>query len=274
MADVNEMRRLVGEFSELARTTRLASEKLVKARKEQIREEEVARGRAEFARHFKALCERLGGPYLPPMQPDFAAAIKGLKSLESVRNAIDTEIAAAKIHASAEADRIEANLKTIRLVDKPTLFPDVAALAIKAHDDLVAVIAQRVDAEQRRQDAERERIRAEEAARLDREIAAAEPKVTGEQGHTLQDSSRELSHALASKPDAMQHAREAAAAIEGPPPLTLGTICDRLGLTVTADLLARLGYPHTQQRQAKLYREADFAPICLALAAHCVRAAG
>jgi putative phage-type endonuclease len=249
MADVNEMRRLVGEFRELARGTRLASEKLVKARKEQIREEEVQRGSKALAEHVIALCERIGGPYIPPIPFGFAGAIKGLKSLDSVRNAIDTELARCKIEASALADKIDANLKAIAAANAPHLFADKAVLVLKAPDDLAAIITTRVLAEA-------ERLENEVAARGRARASAALPAAT-------------LGTAETPAPDK----REAAPNTEQPT-LTLGTICDRIGLTVTADLLARLGYPHTQVRASKCYRDADFAPICLALAAHLVRAAG
>lgn len=170
MSDVETMRRMVADFRDLARTTRLASEKLVKQRKEQIREEEVARGHGAMVEHLAALNKRLGGAYIAGLAAgSFGAVIKGLKSLDSVRNAIDTELARAKIEASALADKIDANLKAIAAAGAPTLFPDKAALVLKAADDLAAIIAQRLAAEQKRQDDERERIRAEEQQRADRE---------------------------------------------------------------------------------------------------------
>lgn len=165
MADVETMRRMVAEFRELARTTRLASEKLVKQRKEQIREEEVRRGADALRSHIVRLNERLGGAYMPIVPANFPGVIKGLKTLDSVRNAIDTELARAKIEASALADTIDANLKTIAAAGAATLFPDMATLVHKAPDDLAAVIEQRLAAESKRQEAERERIREQERAR-------------------------------------------------------------------------------------------------------------
>lgn len=166
MADVEMMRRTVAEFRELARSTRLASEKLVKARKEQIREDEVQRGARALAEHVKALNDRLGGQYVVAAgSANFGHAIKGLKTLDSVRNAIDTELARCKIEASATADLIDANLRAMSTGSEGLcgLFPDMKALAFKHPDDLAAVIAQRVAARKASLEAERERIRAEEA---------------------------------------------------------------------------------------------------------------
>lgn len=175
MGDVEQMRRMVAEFRELARTTRLASEKLVAARKVQIREEEVMRGTRELGRHLKALNDRLGaGNFMPDVPLNFAAVIKGLKTLDSVRNAIDTELARAKIEASALADKIDANLKAMSTGSEGFcgLFPDMKALALKEPDDLSAVIAQRVAQRKASLESERQRIAAEEAARIERERAA------------------------------------------------------------------------------------------------------
>ena len=109
MSDVELMRRTVAELRELARTTRLASEKLVKQRKEQIREEEVHRGATAMRQHLMRLNERLGGAFMPIVPADFPGVIKGLKSLDSVRNAIYTELSRAKIEASETADKNDSN---------------------------------------------------------------------------------------------------------------------------------------------------------------------
>lgn len=52
------------------------------------------------------------------------------------------------------------------------------------------------------------------------------------------------------------------------PTLTLGTISDRLGLTVRSELLASLGFQATQVKAAKMYRESDWPAICDALCNH------
>jgi predicted phage-related endonuclease len=178
MADVETMRRMVAEFRDLARTARLASEKLVKQRKEQIREEEVQRGARAVGAHIVALNKRLGGLYMPGVAANFGGVIKGLKTLDSVRNAIDTELARAKIAANEVADRIDANIKAIGATGAPSLFADFATLVLKAPDDLAAVIAQRLHAEQQRQEAERARIRAEEAQRAEQQRNTEAAKAT------------------------------------------------------------------------------------------------
>lgn len=224
MANVEAMRTTVATLRNLARDTRLASEKLVAARKQQIREDEVRRGRDAFAAHFRALCDRLGGPLLPPMTPDFGAAIKSLRTLDSVRNAIDTTLANAKIAANELADKVQANLKTIDAatptVQLARLFHDRNTLVLKDADAVKAIVANRVAEfqaeEQRRLDAERERIRAEEQQRvareeqqrLEREAQEARDRIRNEQaqqqrqGYTAAPDSQQVLKAEPARADA------------------------------------------------------------------------
>ncbi len=171
MSNVETMRRMVADFRDIARTARLASEKLVKQRKEQIREEEVQRGRSAAAQHTVELNNRIGYRYMPDVPHDVAGAIKGLKTLDSVRNAVDTEIARFKIAANEVADRIAVNMRALVAAGDAAAFPDAATLVLKAPEDLQAIIAQRAAEAQRKLDAARERIRAEETARAEREAA-------------------------------------------------------------------------------------------------------
>ena len=124
-------------------------------------------GASKLAQHIRELNAAMPADYMPQVPADFGGVIKGLKSVDSIRNAVDTELANAKIRASEIANRIHANVKTLQ--DSGLVVHDAPALVLKAPDDLAAVIAQRKAVEQARLEAERERIRAEEAARLERE---------------------------------------------------------------------------------------------------------
>jgi hypothetical protein len=76
---------------------------------------------------------------------------------------VNDELPRAKIEASNIATRIHANVKTLKA--SGLVVTDAAVLVLKAPDDLAAIIATRKAAEQQRLEAERERIRQEEAAR-------------------------------------------------------------------------------------------------------------
>lgn len=179
MSDVEEMRRMVADLRNLARTTRLAREKDVAARKEQIRIELVQAGAKALADHVAALNVRLGKPYMPPVTADFAGAIKGKRTIDSLRDAVDTTLAHAKMAASATADRIQINLNTLRDLasDHKFLFADAAQIVLKATDDLETLVKARVAEHDRQEaakaEAQREKIRQEELARIEREQAEA-----------------------------------------------------------------------------------------------------
>ena len=170
MVDFEAMRRQVRDLKELARATRLATEKLVTARKEQIRGEIVAGGVAALQEHIAQLNASMPAPYMPRVTGDFAGVVKGKRTIDSLRGAVNDELARAKIAAGEIATRIHANVKTLQA--SGLVVHDAAALVLKAPDDLAAIIANRVTAEQQLQEAERERILAEVAAKLQREAEA------------------------------------------------------------------------------------------------------
>ena len=296
MVDFEAMRRQVRDLKELARATRLATEKLVTARKEQIRGEIVAGGVAALRDHIASLNTRLGKPYMPQVPADFGGVVKGKRTVDSLRNAVNTELARTKIEASAIADRIEANLKTLEA--SGLVVHDAAALVLKAPDDLAAIIANRVTAEQQRQEAERERIRFEELAKLQRETAA-QARAELDRQRAAEENERNQAAALtkqaqaAIKVDDVVDAEVPHGAVlpvaatptahiisllrddpepaerTGTPTLKLGQIAERLGFTLTADFLKGLGFePAATDQASKLYHEADFALILAALVRH------
>ena len=172
-ASIYELFRTMDEISDQARAVRLELDKLVKARKDAVRVEIVNEGRAALLEHIEALNRRLGKPYMPAAVADFAGAIKGKKNLASMRDAVAVTLANAKIAASAQADKIEGNLQSLRALakDHAFLFADTAQLVMKDNADLVLLINARIAdhkaAEEKRIEAERERIRREEAAKLE-----------------------------------------------------------------------------------------------------------
>lgn len=177
-ASIDELFRTMDDISAEARRVRLELDKLVKARKETIRGEIVAGGVAGLRDHIAALNARLGKPYMPAVPADFAGVIKGKRSIDSLRDAVDSELARAKIAASEIADRIDANLKYLRekAAAHTFLFADAATIVLKAHDDLKAMVTLRMVEHERteaaKEEARREQIRQEEAAKLQREAAA------------------------------------------------------------------------------------------------------
>lgn len=171
-ASIDEMRRTVALYAGQARTTRLILEKMVKTRKDTIRIEIQQAAKDAMSAHIATINQRLGKPYMPPITADFAGVMKGKKTIASLRDAVDTELARVKIEANAVADRIGINLNSLRDLakDHAFLFSDAGQIVLKANDDCIAIIKLRIAEHQateaKRIEAERERIRAEEAAKL------------------------------------------------------------------------------------------------------------
>ena len=185
-ASIDALFRTMDEISAEARRVRLDLDKLVKARKESMKAEIVASGVSALAKHIRELNAAMPANYMPTVPADFGGAIKGLRTIDSITNAVDTELARCKIAASEVANRIHVNVGKINAADAPGLFADMATLVLKQPDDLAAIIAQRLAAEQARKDAERERIRAEEAERLEREAKAEADRLERERAHAAQ----------------------------------------------------------------------------------------
>lgn len=183
VSSIDAMKRTKDMLHKLARDNRLMAEKLLEAEKVNRRVAIQDEGKKAYAEHVEALNKRLGKPYMPALPVDFVGVTKGLKSMDSAKDRVATELARAKIAANEVADRIDMNLKSLRelAADHAFLFSDTAQLVLKPNDDLVNLIKLRISehkaAEQAKLDAERERIRAEEEAKAK---AEAEAKVRAE----------------------------------------------------------------------------------------------
>lgn len=178
-ASIDELFRAIDSISSEARAKRLELERLVKARKDEIRAEIVNKARLEIADFLNTLNEGLSVPVAAPMtlSSELAGAIKGKKTVASVRDAAAQAVANAKIAASTQAARHRANLALLAAVGRPELFGDrVALVTDKATEDLQNLAKARVAAadalEQERMEKERERIRIEEEAKAKRQAEA------------------------------------------------------------------------------------------------------
>jgi putative phage-type endonuclease len=218
-SSIDELFRTIDAISEQARAKRLELDKLVKARKESIRVEILNEAKTAYMEHAGKLNTRLRGQYITSQAPDFAGAMKSKRTIDSLRGACNDLLAQSKIEANELADKIEINLRTIEQAGQPHLFHDKTSLALKAPDDLAAIIAQRVAEHERMEKEKEERIKAkaEEDARR---------KIEAEQRAELAKKNEE------SIPDANAAAR------------ALGVISDTVycgtGVLVDDDLINRL----------------------------------
>lgn len=286
-ASIDQLFKTIDDISAEARAVRLDLDKLVKARKESIRTEIVMDAGKELWKHCNGLKERIGRDLLPTQSADFAGAIKGKRTLESMRNAVATELANAKIKANAVADQISLNLQTIQgHADHEFLFADTAALVLKSPEDLAAVVQNRIAAhkakEAARIEAERERIAAEERAKAEAEAKrASDEAIARDKAATFAAQSIEAALVMAAqaKPEPVCEIVQidnsvGAASPLSPPTLRVGQICERLGFVVNSDFLRHLGFePAATDKAARLYHEQDFPRMCAVLVRHIQRVA-
>jgi predicted phage-related endonuclease len=108
--------------------------------------------------------------------PDFTAATKGKRTIESIQNAFDGELATAKIAIKAIEDRALCNLQILEgyADEYRFLFTDLATLLNKDSEDFAAIMKQRIGdqqaLEERKLAEQREKIRAEEEVRARQKI--------------------------------------------------------------------------------------------------------
>ena len=192
IAEIDRRKRLKDMLYKLARDNRLMAEKLMESEKQNRRGEILRSGQIALAEHVKKLNTRLGSlDAMPPIAGDFAGVMKGKRTISSLRDAVDTELARCKIAATETADLIDTNLKILRELagDHKALFADTKQIVLKQTDDLTALIKVRISDYKAEQDkkleAERARIRAEEQAKVEaaqrRKEAEEQAKAKAEQ---------------------------------------------------------------------------------------------
>lgn len=180
--DVDAFCRGLAEIGEHMRQARLAGEKQVKSRKDEIKLEIREKALNAFKDHCSQLNLRLGSVTLPAIHDGFSAAMKNKRTIATLQDAVDTELARLKIEANEWAEKILTNLDILREIATgyEGLFRDRQELVLKDSETVRLIAKQRVDEhkaeEQRKLEAERERIRQEEAARLEAEQKERERK--------------------------------------------------------------------------------------------------
>ena len=180
---IDELFRAIDSISAEARSKRLELEKLVKARKEAVRGEIAYAGRDAITEHYATINATLGEHAIAVPATIGAAlneAIKGKRTVASIRDAVDTAVASAKIAASQKADQVRAcvAVMTKHAKGNESLFADrVSLCASRSPEDLRNLITVRVSEHEAKQkakeEADRARIRQEEVAKLAAEAAKA-----------------------------------------------------------------------------------------------------
>ena len=174
---IDELFSSLDRISAHARETRLKVDKLVKAQELLVKTTIKQKAELALADHIAAINKTLGKVTLPHIISDFAGAMKSKRTIASLQDAVDTELARAKIDASQAADSIRLNLTSLAelAVDHAFLFNDVQQLVTKANDDLVTLIKFRISEHQQAEQAKADAKRIAEEQEAQR-LAAIKPE--------------------------------------------------------------------------------------------------
>jgi putative phage-type endonuclease len=286
---VFQAKRTKDMLHKLLRDHRLTSEKLLVAEKTNLRNKILFAAQKALAAHIEGWNGRLGKPYMPAISANFVEAMKGKRSIASLQDAADTELARAKIDSSAKADMIQRNLLVLHelAAGHGFLFSDAAQIVLKANDDFRSLVENRIAAhtadEAQKEAAQREQIRAEELAKIERETVAIAAELVAKAARLEAEQAEALVVAelvpapstvvtfgnLLTTREQFNKTYGVPSKATSLPTLKLGQISERMGFTLTADFLKLLGFePAASDRASKLYHEADFAHICAALVDH------
>ena len=253
--DIAELMRTIDHIREQLRAKRLTLQATVKDKKELIKAGILANAKQAFADHVAVLEKEIAPLRLVFQARDFAGAMKNKRTLATLQDAVDTELANGKIAVDAIAQAVRGRLAWYRehAADHEFLFADLQAIIQKPDEDFQMVVRTRIDNHKRIEDQKAEQARQAAAAQVDATPAAAEPA-------PAPAPAAQVTRIAAARP---------AAASSTPPTLRLGQISDRLGFPLTGEFLGKLGFaPAATDKSARLYHERDFPAICAALIDH------
>lgn len=277
VGDVEAMRRTVADLKDLARRTRLATERLVTAEKEARKTTIVMEAQHALETHVTELNKELSlqgaGQLHQPMKGFFAGHIKGLKSLDSMREKVTAALLGVKADANASAQRLRENRASLRREDGDWvfLFADFSQVGTKPAEDFAALahmrISQHQQAEAARLEAERERIRAEEAAKLQAQAAIEAAAKTEAPSASPEPVSESKAPETVIQQAQVAHVNESS---HDGDTLTLGQINALIApLKVDAAGLEQLGFmPSKTVKAAKHYQASSIPAMVQAMVTH------
>lgn len=165
---------IIDGLKEQLRTKRLALDKLVKSRKDAIKSLAVQNAKRELAAHIEAVNAALQPVCLPEIEADFVEVIKGKKTIKSMGEAINDEMARVKIEVNAQREKIAKNLAAFDDVarDHKFLFADLQDIIGKDGGDFVLYVQNRISTHETEQRKKREaELAAQQQAKVEAPVA-------------------------------------------------------------------------------------------------------
>lgn len=192
IASVSEAVRTLEQYASAFDKLGLTLEKAVKDQKEVIKAQIIGTAQAAYASHIASLNTELGNTPIPAAQPQFVAVIKNKRTLESIHNAVDTELAASKMTADSLARDYRQKKAWIaeNAKDFEFLLTDLRTIITKPAEDFEQTIKNRIT----------EYKAIESARKLDEEIRnakAAEPVLNSAHSAAIPNSGAMLNAIVA-----------------------------------------------------------------------------
>ena len=197
MSTVDEVVRTLDHIKKQLADKRLMLDKLVRSEKELRKAAIVTKASADFAAHIELLEAETKPIRLGIIGRNFGEAIKGLKSLESMQEKVDTALRDEKFAADQAAKDVRAKLAGFNKYAKgyEFLFPDLQALMAKPFEDFTLTITSRIEKqkadEAARLEAETARIRAEEEAKATAKAQAEAEAILAERAKQAVESAND-----------------------------------------------------------------------------------
>lgn len=209
MASVSEVVKTLELYADKFDKLALSQEKAVKEQKE-TRKAVAKLERDQAYEKFIVELEKSISPIrlvlVQDNKPDFVGAMKNQRTLSSLYNKLDAELARAKIAALSVSNDIRAKLDWCKesSAGYGFLFNDLQQIIYKSEDDFRMLVTTRIEqhkqAEAEKLEAERQRIAAEEKAKLEAAAKAEQAK--------LEEAEKAKQEALAAKPVSSQETPE------------------------------------------------------------------
>ncbi|PSU71355.1 homogentisate 1,2-dioxygenase [Photobacterium phosphoreum] len=160
-------------ISEQIRQARLAADKQVKNRKDEIRKNILNDANAKIQQHLNTLSLEIKAPMLAPTVS--VLTMKGKKTVQSLEEAADTAIAQALVEADLLANKAKENYAILSTyAEYQFLFNDWAAICFKDTDDFSALVKTRITdhkaAEDIRLEQERQQMQIEADAKAQAKV--------------------------------------------------------------------------------------------------------
>ena len=171
--DINELMQTVDKIQLAMKTKRLALNQMVTRKKEAIKIDAIHAAQLVLEDYVRALNDELR-PVMIRVAADLMTAAKNKRTLASLHDAIDTEVARCKIAADAQALIVRTNLTVLRArgSEYAALFADIQTIALLDCSAFSAIVENRVTGENLR-NAQRE-LTATQAAKQALSKAAVE----------------------------------------------------------------------------------------------------